>query len=285
MKNATPSDIAIKNTIKDIDDLISFVKDFIKSGHNDASVFLIESGPLVRRFDKILNALEQLKTLGYISENQFAQIKSHFYIKDNVVADALLDVSTDYLNTNKGGHIADIVEGIFPQSESNLFVERVSEIKKLLQKSLSKEEKAKGLIKGLKQPVRWEDITMLFDGASIEVIQDDRNLGTYSLDDLNFPKHRTSNQEKILRGVKGFFMSLFFNVTDKSISVIDSKDNNNQKLKSGLSKVLCEAFDTNKDPVEIKDGVYRPVFIARFGGVLRVDEHRSGGQLFDNHEY
>jgi hypothetical protein len=169
--------------------------------------------------------------------------------------------------------------------EQKSFIERVSEVKKLLQKSLSREEKVKGLIKGLKQPVRWEDITILFDGANIEVIQDDRNLGTYSLDDLNFPKHKTNKQDKILRGVKGLFMSLFFNTTDKSVSVIDSKDNNNQKLKSGLSKVLCEAFGTNKDPIEIRNGEYRAIFIARFGGDLRVNEHRSGGEIFENHEY
>jgi hypothetical protein len=285
MKNATPSDIAIKNTIKDIGDLISFAKDFIKSGHNDASIFLTENGPLKQRFDKVLNALEQLRTLGYISGNQFAQVKGYFCIQDDAVAEALLNISTDYLNTNKGGHIADIVEGIFPQSESNFFVERISNIKKLLEKNLSREEKAKGFIKGLKQPVRWEDVIILFDGANIEVVQDDKKLGIYSLDDLNFPKHRTNKQEKILRGVKGLFMSLFFNKTDNSVSVIDSKNNNNQKLKSSLSKILCEAFGTNKDPITISDGVYRPVFTARFGRDLRVNDHRSGGEIFENHEY
>lgn len=285
MKNATPSDIAIKNILKDIDELISYAKDFIKAGHNDAPVFLAESGPLERRFDKVLNALEQARVLGYIKPEQFTQIKEYFYITDNNIFKSLEDVSTDYLNTNKGGHIADIIERIFPQTENNLFIERISGMKKQLEKNLSKEEKAKGLIKGLKQPVRWEDVTMLFDGANIEVIQDDRNIGTYSLDDLNFPKHKTNKQEKILRGVKGLFMSLFFNITDKSISVIDSKDNNNQKLKSSLSKTLCEAFGTNKDPIKITDGVYRPIFIARFGGELRIDEHRSGGELFENQEY
>jgi hypothetical protein len=285
MKNATPSDIAIKNVLKDIDELISYAKDFIKVGHNDAPVFLAECGPLERRFDKVLNALEQARVLGYITQEQFTQIKKYFYIMDDNASQSLENVSTNYLNTNKGGHIADIVERIFPQTENNLFIERMSEMKKLLEKSLSKEEKVKGLIKGLKQPIRWEEVILLFDGANIDVIQDDRNLGKYSLDDLNFPKLRTNKQDKILRGVKGIFMSLFFNKTDKSISVIDSKDNNNQKLKSSLSKILCEAFGTNKDPIEITDGVYRPVFIARFGGELRINEHRSGGELFDNKEY
>ena len=284
MKNATPSDIAIKNILKDIDGLISYAKEFIKEGLNDASVFLIENGNLGKRFDKVLDALEQARVLGYINPERFAQIKTHFYIADNKVFESLIDVSTDYINTNKGGHIADIVERIFPQTEENLFIERMTDLKKSVQICLSKEEKAKAIIKGLAQPVKWENITLLFDGGNFVVFQDKKNLGTYSLTELNFPRFKTRNRNKELRTVRGFLLSLCSYKQKEIRHILNYQDTNNQKLKEKFVKVLQNAFQTNKDPVRKNDVdlIYEPIFDIKFSGDLGVNNFRSGKEEYDD---
>lgn len=280
MKDATPSDIAIRNVLKDIDELISYAKDFIKAGHNYASDFLSESSSLAYRFDKIINSIEQLKNLGYIKENQFTQIKNLFYIKDNSVANALLDVSTDYLNTNKGGHIADIVDGVFPQTESNLFLERMIDLKNSLSNTLSKEEKTRAIVKGLRGDFSWERITIYFKGDEVDICQDDRNLGEYTLEALGIPKPKGKSN------VKGLFVGLFID-DERTGVLLFSKDNNkNQALKKRLTSILCNAFDTNKDPIKRDvNGIYTPIFKAKTGGLLRINDHPSGISLSEDYEY
>lgn len=280
MKNATPSDIAIRNVLKDIDELISYAKDFIKAGHNYASDFLSENSSLAHRFDKIINSIEQLKNLGYIKENQFTQIKNLFYIKDDSIANALLDVSTDYLNTNKGGHIADIVDGIFPQTESNLFIERMLVLKKTLENTLSKTEKSKAVIKDLRGNFSWERITIYLTGQQVEVKQDDRNLGEYSFDDLGLPKAKGESN------VRGLFLGFFLDNEQTGKLLFSENNNKNQALVTKLNTILCNAFDTNIKPIEIgQNKIYKSKFKAKTGGELGINDHRSGRTLPEEYEY
>lgn len=279
MKNATPSDIAIKNILKDIDELISYAKDFIKAGHNDASVFLAENGGLVSKFDMVTEALQQLKILGYLTESQFTKIKNHFYIKDDVISDALLNISTDYLNTNKGGHIADIVERIFPQTESNLFIERMLELKKEIENTLSKQEKTKGIVKGLRGDFSWRRITIYLKGEEVDICEDNRNLGEYTLDKLGISKPKGKSN------VRGFFIGLFVDDERTGILLASKKNNKNQALKKRLTAILCNAFDKNIDPIEIDEyHNYAPIFKAKLGGELRSNDHPSGKKLPKEYE-
>jgi hypothetical protein len=279
MKNATPSDIAIRNVINDIDELISYAKGFIKASHNDASEFLNEYVPLGKKFDSVLSGIEQIRTLGYINSAQFEKIKIHFYITDEDVFKSLEDVSTDYLNTNKGGHIADIIERIFPQTEENLFIERMNNLKESLNKALSKEEKTRSIVKGLKGNFLWEKITIMLKGIEVDVFQDNRKLGEYTLDDLGFPKAKGQSN------VRGLFMGFFFD-NKKTGILLFSEKNKNQALKKILSAVLRNAFSTNIDPIEIDENkVYKPKFKVKTGGMLRINEHRSGMSLNEEQEY
>lgn len=279
MKNATPSDTAIKNVIKDIDEIISYAKDFIKAGHNYASDFLNESSSLAYKFDKIINSIEQLKNLGYIKENHFTQLKNLFYIKDDSVANALLDVSTDYLNTNKGGHIADIVDGIFPQTEQNLFISRLLEQKELLKNFLSKEERTKAIVKGLRGDFSWRKITIYLKGEEVDIYQDQRNLGEYKLDKLGIPKPKGQSS------VRGFFIGLFIDDERTGVLLFSKKNNKNQALKKKITAILCNAFGTNIDPIEIDEyHNYTPIFKAKLGGELRSNDHRSGKKLPKEYE-
>jgi hypothetical protein len=274
MKNPA-SDTGIKNIIQKIDDLILYTADFIKSGKAHVSIFLNESNDLSSRFADITNAIEQVNLLGYFSERQFQQIESLFHINDDAIESALLEISTGFLD-----RVGDVVEGVFPQTQENIFVGRLRLLKSELKKCISRAERSKSIIIRLKQPILWENITLILKGTEIEIKQDKTSLGDYHLYALGFPKVR--NRVNTRRNVLGLFISLF--CTDKS-ELLDSTNNNNQKLKSSLSKILCGAFNTHKDPIVIELGLYKARFITRFGGDLRVNDYLSGKSITEQDEY
>jgi hypothetical protein len=281
MKNVTPKNNAIANIVKKVDDLILYAKDFIKLGKAHAPVFTSENESLSNRFNDTVVAIEQINLLGYLSETQFNKIKAHFYIKSGLVEKSLLETSVEFLNSKTRGQIADVVEGIFLQSENNLFIDRMYSLKNELRKCLSKEERSKEQIVGLKQPIIWEQITIILKGVEIQVNQNNKDLGDYHLYELGFPK--VKNRLSKNRTVVNFFISLFF--PDNS-GLLDSQNNSNQKLKGSLSKILNNVFNTNKDAIEIdRHKTYRAKFITKFGGDLKINDFSSGKMLTEQDEY
>ncbi len=284
MKNATPSEIPITKIIEQIKDLITFSEDLISKGDATARDILIDDKDqyreLYKKFEIIIQSLKQLNNLGYFNEEQYKRIADNFFIKDENILDIAMDnLGPSFIDT-KEGYIQDIVTDIYPETKENRFVVKLKIIVEELKKCISKTTKASSVIKGLKQPIIWEQITIILKGFEVEIKQDNKSLGEYNIQDLGFSK------VKGLRNISGFFFSLFIKETQKVSSILNSKKNENQKLKSSLSKVLTNAFNTNKDPIEIdKNGLYKAKFKTHSGAELRVNEHRSGGQFLDNHNY
>lgn len=154
--------------------------------------------------------------------------------------------------------------------------EAIAEIKETLS-NVTPEAKKK--IKNLKNPIRWENITLLFNTDSVKIKQDSTLLGEYTLKELGVPKLR-KNQSN---GVYSFFTRLFFKEHYIHSDILSVKDKNNQKLKSNLSKILREAFNTNKDPISIdqKTGKYIPLFKVGVGNDYRINNYHSGRRLYD----
>lgn len=281
MKNATPSEIAIKKIIDMVDDLINFATELVNSKKNYAVDLIDENdtqGELHRKLDFIIKSIEQINTLGFLKENQFKAIKSNFYIEDEKVFEIVFPLISNAGNYK--GHIEDIIDGEFTQSKDNLFLERMINLKKTLKNCLSKEEKTKGIIAGIKSPVVWEKITMIFNGDTLKIKQDNLITGEYTLMELGFPKIKTE------RTVTGLFYSLFVRENQPKNNLLLSTDNKNQKIKSNLSKILCNAFNTNIDPINIdKYGFYKARFKTHLSGELYENKYASGGFLNENQEY
>jgi hypothetical protein len=281
MKNATPSEIAIKKIIDMVDDLINFATELVNSKKNYA-VDLIDKndtqGELHRKLDFIIKSIEQINTLGFLKENQFKAIKSNFYIKDEKVFEIVFPLISN--SGNYKGHIEDIIDGEFTQSKDNLFLERMNNLRKALKNCLSKEEKTQGIIKGLKKPLNWEQVVMIFNGDTLKIKQNDKTIGEYTLEELGFPKIKTE------RTVTGLFYSLFVRENQPKNNLLLSTDNKNQKIKSNLSKILCNAFNINIDPISIdKYGFYKARFKTHLSGELYENRYASGGFLNENQEY
>lgn len=284
MKNATPSEIPITKIIEQIKNLITFSEDLISKGDATARDILIDDKDqyreLYKKFEIIIQSLKQLNNLGYFNEEQYKRIADNFFIKDENILDiAMENLGPSFIDT-KEGYIQDIVTDIYPETKENRFVIKLKIIVEELKKCISKTTKASSVIKGLKQPIVWEQITIILKGLEVEVKQNEKSLGDYSIEDLGFPKF------KGLRNVTALFFSLFTKETEKVSSILDSKNNKNQQLKSSLSKILSNAFNINKDSIEIdRKGLYKAKFRVSTGGELRINEHRSGGQFLDNYDY
>ncbi len=286
MKNATPSDMAIQKILSKIEDFINHCCFYFIDGNEPNPDELFSDEKLEEMYQKIVSAIENLNNLGYIGDKEFEQVRGLL----NTVDDDVLyraGLCFDSNDVKKKLHLLDLLPTVTFEDklDSSPFLKRFLKINDLLTKQLSREEKARKLITGLKQPVVWEQITIYFNGNEVEIKQNDRSLGVYSLTGLNFPKQKTNKGEKALRTSRGFFMALFFSTTKSVGEILSYEDNNNQKLKSSISKILCDAFNTNKDPIRKNNGIYEPIFNARFSAELRVNEHRSGGELFENQEY
>ncbi len=281
MKNATPSEIAIRKIIDMVDDLINFSTELVKDKKNYA-VDLVDQndiqGELHRKLDFIIQSVEQINTLGLLKENQFKAIKSNFYIQDEKVFEIVFPLIST--SGNYRGHIEDIVDGEFNQPKENLFISRMKELKNSLKNCLSKEEKTKGIITGLKNPIIWEKVTMIFNGDTLKIKQENSIVGEYTLAELGFPKIKTE------RTVTALFYSLFVRENQPNNNLLLSTDNKNQKIKSNLSKIFCNAFNTNNDPIGIdKYGFYKAKFKTSLSGELYENTYSSGGLLNENKDY
>lgn len=168
-----------------------------------------------------------------------------------------------------------------PHNDVSILYTYVNMLETVVKKKLSKQEKTKAVVQGLKAPFKWEDITLISDGQFITVKQHQRELGRYSYKELGLPekKHKNGN------GVYYFLGILFLGKTlqNKDKVALLSTDNVNQANKKNLKKIFCNAFDTNKDPFTIdeKTDFYKPVFKISEGGDLSINDHRSGGSLID----
>jgi hypothetical protein len=284
MKNATPSEIPITKIIEQTKDLIAFSEDLISKGDATSRDILIDDKDqyreMYKKFETIIQSLKQLNNLGYFSKEQYKRITDNFFIKDENILDIATGILSPSFIDTKEGYIQDIVTDIYPEVKENRFVIRLKTILEELKKCISKTTKASNVIKGLKQPIVWEQITIILKGLEVEIKQNKKSLGDYSIEDLGFPKFKGN------RNVTAIFFSLFTKETEKVSSILDSKNNKNQKLKSSLFKILINVFNTNKDPIEIdKKGLYKAKFRVSTGGELRINEHRSGGQFLDNYDY
>lgn len=284
MKNATPSEIPITKIIEQTKDLIAFSEDLISKGNATARDILIDDNEqyreLYKRFESIIQSINQLNTLGYFSKDQYERIASNFFIKDEAILDIAIDnLGSSFIDT-KDGYTQDIITDIYPPTKENRFLVKIRIILEELKKCISKTTKASSVINGLRQPIIWEQITIILKGLEVEIKQNEKSLGDYAIEDLGFPKFKGP------RNVTSIFFSLFTKEIEKISSMLDSKDNRNQQLKSSLFKILGNIFNTNKDPIEIdRNGLYKAKFKVSTGGELRVNEHRSGGSFIDNYDY
>lgn len=153
----------------------------------------------------------------------------------------------------------------------------LSEIKEILENKNIKKEPSK--INGLIQPIRWQNITIIYNGENIKIKQDDTTLGEYNLEDLGMPKVRKTK----LKGVRQLFTSLFFPETYKENSVLLGTNYVNQKNKSNLSKILKKVFETNVDPIYIdtKTKKYIPYFKISLSEDYAINDFPSGIRLYD----
>lgn len=284
MKNATPSEIPINKIIEQTKDLIVFSQNLVTNNNATAGDVALDNNglysKLYRKFEAIIQSIKQLNNLGYFSEEQYKRISENFYIKDDAVLDIAIDILSSSFIDTKEGYIQDIVTDIYPEVKENRFVSKIQIILEELKKCISKTTKASSVIKGLKQPIVWEQITIILKGLEVEIKQNEKSLGDYSIEDLGFPKF------KGLRNVTAIFFSLFTEEIEKVSSILNSRNNKNQQLKSSLFKILSNTFNTNKDPIEIgRGGLYKAKFKTSTGGELRINEHKSGGQFLDNYDY
>lgn len=166
-------------------------------------------------------------------------------------------------------------------NEVSILSTYVNKLQSVLKKKLTKEEKTKAVVQGLKSPFKWDDITLISDGEFITVKQHQRELGRYSYKELGLPekKHRNGN------GVYYFLGILFLgkSLQNKDKVALLSTNNTNQANKKNLKKILCNAFDTNEDPfmIDEKTNFYKPIFKISEGGDLSVNEYNSGGTLYE----
>lgn len=153
--------------------------------------------------------------------------------------------------------------------------EAINEIKDTLAKI---KPGVKKKVKNLKTPIKWENIKMIFNTDTVKIKQDSTILGEYTLSELGIPKLRKKSN-----GVYSFFVRLFFKEHYADSDILSVKNGNNQKLKSNLSKILKEAFNTNTDPISIDQNTdkYIPLFKVGVGNDYRINDHRSGRKLYD----
>lgn len=163
----------------------------------------------------------------------------------------------------------------------SLLLSSFDKLKLILEKKISKDEKIKGVIKGITHPVRWENITIIYDGDFIKVKQNTKSLGQYSLSEIGIPKITPKRSS----GVAKIFLLLFLKdeLQPSQQDILVSSNTNNHKNKSNLSKILCSAFGTNADPIKIdlETRLYAPIFRATYGGNLKLNEYRSGRKLYE----
>ena len=198
--------------------------------------------------EKTLAASKLYSILGKINskiDGTLGIFISHNELKENFINAFRNGIKQNCILIHGKSNIEDIIDGEFTQSKDNLFLERMINLKKTLKNCLSKEEKTKGIIAGIKSPVIWEKITMIFNGDTLKIKQDNFVIGEYTLMELGFPKIKTE------RTVTGLFYSLFVRENQPKNNLLLSTDNKNQKIKSNLSKILCNAFNTNIDPISI----------------------------------
>lgn len=254
MKNATPKDsYPVKILLKQLENLIAeLVNSFTSRKAYDKRP--IEY--FVAEFQKTKGKTVQLYEYHFFDEKGLKQIEQDIYTPIETARDV----------------------------DFSLLLISLDNLKHKLEKKISRDEKIKGVVKGIKKPMRWEDITIIYDGDSIKVKQHDKSLGKYSLLDIGIPKitpRRTG-------GVARLFL-LFFLKDELSKNQLDtllSSNSDNHKNKSNLSKMLCSAFGTNIDPIKIdsKTKLYSPIFKATYGGDLKLNEYPSGGHFYDSSE-
>lgn len=247
MKNATPeTDKAISATIKLIEELnyeYLFQQKSIYRGKSDKEV----SADYGRIKSKVVNLYENV----LFDDVGLEKIKNEVFLR---------------------------VETMMNFDRGTLLV-YINILKKVVSKKLSKKEKAKAIIQGLIKPVKWGDITLIFNGSTVKVKQNSKSLGEYSLSDLGMPKIT----KKGGRSVPRFFMCLFISQQKQAFDFLSSSNNTNQKHKGKLSEILKNAFGTAIDPIYIDDKShqYTSLFKVSFGGELSINDHRSGGALYD----
>lgn len=153
----------------------------------------------------------------------------------------------------------------------------LEEIEKVLVTNINK--KTSFVIEKLKTPIKWENITLIFNTDSLKIKQDSTILGTYTLKEIGIPKLRKTKSNSVYH----FFFSLFLTDHYGANDLLLVTNNNNQKNKSNLSKILRNAFSTNKNPIGIdkKTNKYIPLFKVSAGEDFRINDHRSGGKLYE----
>lgn len=169
-----------------------------------------------------------------------------------------------------------------PHIDVSILSTYVNILNTTVQKKLSKKEKTKAVVQGLKTPFRWEDITFIFTGRSVIIKQNQMSLGEYDLDDLGIPKATLKKGGSVF-----LFFSLLFagtTVAEKDKTHLRSNINSNHKHKGKLKDILCNAFDTTKDPffIDERTNTYKPFFKVKQGRELNINNHRSGSDYFDD---
>lgn len=281
MKNATPEvDITLLNTY-----YLTF-----KSANNDFNFIsslsnyfeYIESNP---KFKKALNEVKnEIKTKD--TKNLLPIIKVYdILIKGKKNGDldrvetAIHTLMTDYpkieAKLNGEPDYPDFLNFNLPMTHHYFDIFNLKIIKRITESTNKNAIK----IKGIRKPLRWEDVTIIYCGEIIKIKQNNTSLGEYDLNDLGIPKIGKTRMD----GVRQFFMSLFFIEYYKENTKLDSKNNNQQKLKSNLSKILKEAFETNIDPIGIdkENNRYIPLFKVSISEGLRVNDFASGVKFND----
>jgi len=235
--------------------------------NDDISLMLSSVNHLYRDFQ-----LELPKHQKFITEEVF---------KDGKLVKAKIEVGGDIMNFPvffcSGFHEG---EGRYPERTFMIgpqFETALDEIEEVLGKN--KKKKKLNKIKGLVKPIKWDEITIIYIGDSVKIKQNDTALGEYNLKDLGMPKIGKNKME----GVRQFFTSLFFPETYENNIILSSKNNTQQKLKSNLSRILKDVFETNRNPIQInkKNHTYYPVFKISMGKDLNVNDFSSGREFRD----
>lgn len=190
-----------------------------------------------------------------------------------------LHSKTNIFNSTKYSLIYDEILNSNKDKESEM-IATAKQIHKIIN---NKGNKSSIALQGLKKPLKWENIIILFDGDKIRIKQLDTLLaGDLFLEDIGI---RKSKKKGAKTSPLTFFASLFM---PEKADQLDSTSNLNQQNKRSVSNSLKELFDTSEDPILIFNKRYKPKFKTSLIGELSeidIDRHRSGGTFYENHDY